>query len=88
MNHQFEIIDPWPKYISDIWDKIDNKNAEFKRCKICNFDIWNENIRFKDSCDIFFMNEVEIYQTIYNYEELCEKVNLTCDEFIIKNILE
>jgi hypothetical protein len=40
--------------------------------------------RYESAVDYFFFNGVEVYNDFINLD----KLNLTCDEVIIKNILE
>lgn len=88
MNHKFITIDE-PEYINIA---MSGASASFiEMCDVCGFTIWHEKEKNQieyGPCDIFFLNQKEIYNDYFNYEELCAGIKLTCEEILIKNILE
>ena len=79
-NHQFEILDDIPFYLFEkeyFCCNGDPINAI--KCKMCNLYV----ISFI-TWDLFFIDNKEIYKNL-NFFNLIEE---TCEEFIIKSILE
>lgn len=73
--HEFIEIDP--KNIKNKWSTM-----KFARCCLkCKLIVGKINAA---GLDYFFINEVEVFLLTDYYERL----NLTCDEIMIKNILE
>jgi hypothetical protein len=89
MSHLFKVIDP-PKYIFTESGFLPRGSC--KICTKCNLvvhteavyeEFINDNGGF-DHSDYFYLNGKEVYNKFIVLEQL----NLTCDELIIKQILE
>lgn len=79
MNHIFETTQT-PK---SILDKYRNEKFDSKKCIKCNFIKAHAFLGF----DVFYINGEEVYGDFAEYLEI-EDFNISCDEFIIKGILE
>lgn len=76
--HKFEVqsIDNNHEYYNNYGQR---KFQECSICKKCNLEVFNMM-----DYDIFFCNGVEVFHT----EGSLEEIDLTCDELLIKNIIE
>jgi len=86
--HSFKKI-AIPYFLFSINTTFNYKNCSAcKICTKCNLIIVSENIYFEDNYiinnDWFFINKKEVFESVITLE----KLNLTCDEIIIKNIIE
>ena len=89
MSHIFKIIDP-PKYI--LTESEFSPRGSCKICIKCNLVVHTETVYYKyindndgfDHSDYFYLHGKEIFNSYIVLEQL----NLTCEEIIIKQIIE
>jgi hypothetical protein len=82
MNHKFENIET-PQFIKNRYP-IDMNDFICRKCIVCNF-IVSAHIK---TFDVFVFNNEEVYGEYVCYETLSDAVDISCEEFIIKNIIE
>lgn len=82
MHHQFVDIETPQNFKS----RFVLDNFKIKKCIVCDFILGCNGD--KHNFDIFYYNGKEIYEYYIKYENLNNHINFTCNEFIIKYIIE
>ena len=89
MRHEFVIENSIPSHVFKKYFNIKYlMNCKFlsiyKKCSNCDLEVINVDIESTSGYSIFYLNGIEIYKRLTSELEL----PISCDEFIIKNIIE